>query len=229
MNFVYFLICVSLQFFFPMKRIKTNIYAKCVSFKILSVKDLNWLYITFMQSTFLKKKSTCLVDITWISRTAWLMYRLFCYMMVGLRSPFLWQIGKIENTAYIKKKTKQNLTWLLKSILVLLEWFVSVQFLYRCIFNAHNLALNLLISKIPLIMPWSALKKCCSLPKYTCTFTSLFVKFDRINSVHKAKHATKGQRVFEMLTFIKNTWWSQFKNSYSIGMEATYLFIADGT
>lgn len=162
------------------------------------------------------------------------MYRLFCYMVVGLQRPFLWQIGKIENTAY-KKKTKQKLTWLLKSILVLLEGFVSVQL--RCIFNAHNLAVNLLISKIPLIMPWSALKKWCSLPKYACTFTSLFVKFDRINSVYKAIHATKGHRVFEMLTFIKSTWWSQFKNSYSIGVEvqhhlkwkATYLFIADGT
>lgn len=130
------------------------------------------------------------------------MYRLFCYMVVGLRRPFLWQIGKIENTAY-KKENKTKLTWLLKSILVLLEWFVSVQFLYRCIFNAHNLALNLLINKIMLIMPWSTLYKSCSLPKYTCTCTSFFVKFDRINSVYKAIHATKGQRVFEMLTFIK--------------------------
>lgn len=173
---------------------------------------------------------------TRISRIAWLMYRLFCYMIVGLRRPFLWQIGKIENTAY-KKENKTKLTWLLKSILVLLEWFVSVQFLYRCIFNAHNLALNLLINKIMLIMPWSTLYKSCSLPKYTCTCTSFSVRFDRINGVYKAIHATKGHKVFEMLTFIKSTWWSQFKNSYSIGVEvqhhlkwkATYLFIADGT
>lgn len=109
--------------------------------------------------------------------------------------PFLWQIGKIENTAY-KKENKTKLTWLLKSILVLLEWFVSVQFLYRCIFNAHNLALNLLINKIMLIMPWSTLYKSCSLPKYTCTCTSFSVRFDRINDVYKAIHATKGHLRF---------------------------------
>lgn len=40
------------------------------------------------------------------------MYRLFCYMVVGLRRPFLWQIGKIENTAYKKEnKTKINVTF----------------------------------------------------------------------------------------------------------------------
>lgn len=52
------------------------------------------------------------------------MYRLFCYMVVGLQRPFLWQIGKIENTAY-KKENKTII------ILALLEGFVSVQLSYK--------------------------------------------------------------------------------------------------
>lgn len=48
------------------------------------------------------------------------MYRLFCYMVVGLRRPFLWQIGKFENTAY-KKENKTKLTWLLKKYVVFIR------------------------------------------------------------------------------------------------------------